>query len=116
MSFTTPAGTFTFGQPVYHQLGTREVYYPPHPLPPPPPPTTGELIFIGVIIFMFLLIFIVAAIYGQPATSGSNIHPRMKFTNNKPYKIPKSLQNKFPFGNEYDPAIFSSGCDIDRNF
>lgn len=110
VQFGNPGGpTLTFGTPPPVYYG-QPVYYHPQP---DRPATTGEMIFIGVIIFLFFLIFALAAIYGQP-TMDNQPNIRQRFTQLKqPYSIPKDLKNKYPFGNQYDPALFSSGCNID---
>ena len=113
VQFGNPGGpTLTFGSPppapVYYG---QPIYY--HPPQPDRPATTGEIIFIGVIIFFFFLIFALAAIYGQP-TMNNQPNIRQRFTQSKPPRsIPGNLKNKYPFGNQYDPALFSSGCNID---
>ena len=109
--------SFQFG-PLTYQPQPVPVYQVPiyHPPPQPSrPATTGELILIGAIVFFFFLIFAIAAIRGHPQP-----HPKIGFTNKMKksvtaksigYPVPLELRNKYPFGNEMDPAVFSCGCD-----
>ena len=81
---------------------------------PPRPLTNGELIIVGAVVIFFIIMFIWAAATGNIQYNDNRMHSRpqpyykSKFSN--PNIIPTELDTKYPFGNEYDPALFSSGC------
>ena len=122
--------TLTFGTPRPVGFGPP-VYYPPQPVSPA---TTGELIFIGVIVLIIFIIFIWAAVTGNIQYTESPPRPIYPYPYTYPYyktqmpkvhnlpihhkshfesqnqKIPSEFTNSFPFGDDYNPQLFSSGC------
>lgn len=85
--------------------------------PPEPqrPMTTGEMIFVGIILVLFIGLFIWAAATGnlqqsqpRPHYYPGGIYYKSHFANN--YRVPTNLEDDYPFGNRYNPELFSSGC------
>lgn len=109
-------GSISFGGPPVITYGPQPVYY--HP-PPSRPLTTGESIIIGIVIVLFIIIFIWAAATGNIQHNQHSIQPRPRYyvetSHSQPmykskFTVPSELRDAYPFGDEYDPAIFSSGC------
>lgn len=96
------------------------VYFGPQPQPQRPM-TTGEMIFVGIILVLFIGLFIWAAATGNLQQTQPRPHPhyypetlypgtyyyrKTHFTN--PQTLP--LADSYPFGDVYNPELFSSGC------